>query len=67
MTELTEPILLEPKVVGCCPYCKSESLTQSDLEAFVEVGEFNDDWYEQEGDVIRFTCNDCKEQFFVWK
>ena len=47
-----------------CPKCSSQSVVKC-RGGFLEMGEFDGDYHEQEGDVDGYFCTGCKTVFFI--
>lgn len=66
---LDESIATEPvKPSSCCPFCRSTNIQEDQKPVFVEYGEYDDaeGKYEEEGNSVRYICQDCKQGFIVW-
>ncbi len=52
-----------------CTYCGSKNIELQQTEAFIEVGDLEEEEgrYENEGDARRYICKDCHEETFAWK
>lgn len=47
-----------------CPFCPSTNV-QLDSDAFIEIGEFDGSYYEIEGDVKGYLCEN-GHRFYAW-
>jgi len=46
-----------------CPFCNSQNIRVSKKDTYVEIGEYEDKYYEQEGEGVLVVCEDCGRTF----
>ena len=53
---------VEPDLV--CPHCQSNDV-EFDTSGFVEIGECNGKNYDEEYDIDRYKCCECRRMFWI--
>jgi transposase-like protein len=48
-----------------CPFCGQAHVVVERDDCYVEVGEYDGKYYEEEGEVVRYRCTRCGSHFYA--